>query len=578
MRIFYQSSAISQTLCAAILLAGVVALTAATPILGQTAPVAPDTLASAGVATPLPACSCINDVIQRVNALPLKRNQHNALVTTLIKAGYRISRCGVVKAGQLMVRFVTQTQRLVRQGALDQSTAESLASCAQSIRLCGLECTSSAANSPPVALAKPVVVSADANCQANPPAAAFDNGSYAPNGMIVNRSVTPPGPYPLGQTVVTYTVVDNQGVSSSVSATVLVQDTAGPSVSNFSPNFIVAVAQGQNSGTAIFPIPTVSGGCAGVAEVSFVPPSGSVFPVGVTPAALVVVDGMGTTHQFGFNVVVLPNSGGGGGGGGGNGTNLLPVAIAHAVTNSPSANCQGGVTAAQVDNHSFSPNPGGRIVSESVEPAGPFPFGSTTPVTLTVVDNLGQSNSTVTTVTVLNLNPPTLLTPPENIAVMPALGQPSVVVNYPTLSVTDACSSAGIGVSYAPPSGTAFGLGTNTVTCWAYNEAGTNTTTFRVIVTAFNPSACDLPGLIQEVQEIPLLGSFNGGRKKTMVQKLEQAQLDISQRYFTSAHYLLGGFVVICRTYQQVHILSALTTGPLIGCATNIQNVIATMK
>jgi len=195
-----------------------------------------------------------------------------------------------------------------------------------------------------------------------------------------------------------------------------------------------------------------------------------------------------------------------------------------------------------------------------------------------VVDNLGQSNSTVTTVTVLNLNPPTLLTPPANIAVMPALGQSSVVVNYPTLSVTDACLSAGIGVSYAPPSGTAFGLGTNTVTCWAYNEAGTNTTTFQVTVTAFNPNACDLPGLIQEVQAIPLLGSFNAGRKKTMVQKLEQAQLDIRQRNFTSAHYLLGGFAIICRTYQQVHILSALTTGPLIGCTTNIQNVIATLQ
>ena len=549
-------------------------MTAATPILGQTASVAPEALTRASITTNPPACSCINDVIRHVNALAVKPNQHKALLWSLTHAGYRISRCQVVLAGRRMIQFVTQTQRLVRLGALDQSTADSLAGCAQSIHLCGLDCTSSISNAPPVALAKPVVVSADANCRANPPASQFDNGSYAPNGMIVNRSVTPPGPYPLGETVVTYTVVDNQGVASSVVTTVLVQDTAGPSVSNFSPNFIVSVAEGQNSGTAIFPTPTVSGGCAGVAAVSFVPPSGSVFPVGVTPAGLLVVDGMGTTNQFSFNVVVLPK----GGGGGGVGSNLRPVVIAHAVTNSASANCQGGVTAAQVDNHSFSPNPGGSIVSESVEPAGPFPFGSTTPVTLTVVDNLGQSNSTVTTVTVLNLNPPTILTPPADIAVMPALGQPSVLVNYPALSVTDACSSAGIGVSYAPPSGTAFGLGTNTVTCRAYNEAGTNTTTFQVIVTAFNPNACDLPGLIQEVQAIPLLGSFNAGRKKTMVQKLEQAQLDIGQRYYTSAHYLLGGFVVICRTYQQVHILSALTTGPLIGCATNIQNVIATLK
>ena len=559
-----------------VLLAGVVVLTAATPASGQSIPVAPAALTQATDTTNPPVCICINDVIQHVNALAIKASQRTGLLWTLTHAGHRISKCQVVIARRLMVRFVTQTQRLVRVGALDQSTGDSLAGCAQSIHLCGLDCASSTSNSPPVALAKPVVVSADANCQANPPPAAFDNGSYAPNGLIVNRSVTPPGPYPLGQTVVTYTVVDNLGVTSAVSTTVLVQDTAGPSISNFSPNFIVSVAPGQISGTAIFPAPTVSGGCAGVASVSFAPPSGSVFPVGVTPAALLVVDGQGTTNQFAFNVVVLPN--GGGGGGGGNGTNLLPVVIARAVTNSASENCQGGVTAAQVDNHSFSPNPGGSIVSESIVPAGPFPFGSTTPVTLTVVDNLGQSNSAVTTVTVLNLPPPTILSPPANILVIPTLGQPSIVVNYPALSVTDACSSAEIGVSYQPPSGTAFGLGTNLVTCRVFNAASTNTTTFQVIVTAFNPNACDLPGLIQEVNGLPLLGSFNSGRRKTMVQKLEQAQQDIGQRYYTSAHYLLGGFVIICRTYQQVHILSALTSGPLIGCATNIQNVIATLK
>ena len=236
------------------------------------------------------------------------------------------------------------------------------------------------------------------------------------------------------------------------------------------------------------------------------------------------------------------------------------------------------MTVAQVDNHSFSPNPGGSIVSESITPAGPFPFGSTTPVTLTVVDNLGQSNSTVTTVTVLHLPPPTILSPPVDIAAMPPLGQKSVVVNYPTLSVTDVCSSAGIGVSYQPPSGAVFGLGTNTVICQVYNDGGTNTTTFQVKVTAFDPNACDLPGLIQEVNAIPLLGSFNAGRQRTMVLKLEQAQLEIGQRYYTSAHYVLNSFVLICRTYQQVHILNALTTGPLIGCATNIQAAVDKLK
>jgi len=862
-------------------------------------------------ATNLPACSCINDVIQHVNALPLKRTQHNGLLWTLTHAGYRISRCQVVIAGQRLKQFVTQTQRLVKIGSLNQATADALAVCARSIRLCGLDCTGSTSNSPPVALARPVVVSADASCQASPPASQFDNGSYDPTGVIVSRTVTPPGPYPIGETVVSYTVVNNHGIASSVSTTVLVQDTAGPRVSNFASYFFVFVPPGQSGGTAIFPTPTVSATCGGVAAVSFAPPSGSFFPLGVTPVELILVDGFGATNQITFNVVVLPNSGGGSGGGGSNlqpvaiasavtnaaaddcqavvtadqvdnhsfspngiivsriiqptgpfpigttpvtltvgdnhglsnstlttvtvldrtpptllvppadiavslaagqqvvavhypalsvtdrcstvagvsftppsgtafrlGTNavvgrvfntagntntvtfrvivkaagtganqppvalakplvlsadsdcqanppaaafdhgsfdpdgvivnrvvtppgpyslgetvvtytvidnngaldsvattvrvknttgpsvnnfspnffvfvtpdqssgtaifpapavsgncanvawvsfappsgsvfpvgvnpatlivaddagntnrfafnvvvlpmtgggggdgsvLPPVAMARAVTNAADANCQAVVTAAQVDNHSFSPNPGGSIVSESVDPTGPFPVGSTTTVTLTVVDNLGQSNSAVTTVTVLDRTPPTILTPPADIKIAPELGQQSVVVNYPTLSVTDTCSS--VTVSCTPPSGTTFGLGTNSVNCQVVSESGnTNSTSFHVIVTAFGIGGCDLPGLIQAVEAIPLIGRFNLGRQRSMILKLKKTQVEIKQKRYKTVTILLGSFNIICKTYRTVRILDSPTIQPLIDCATTLQQAIAALR
>ena len=859
-------------------------------------------------ATNLPTCRCLNDVIQRVNALPLKRNQHNALVTTLIKAGYRISRCGVVKAGKLMVQFAKQTQRLVKIGSLNQATGDGLADCARSIRLCGLDCGGATANLPPVALVKPVVLSADANCQANPPASQFDNGSYDRMGVIVSRTVTPAGPYPIGETAVTFTVVNNHGAATSVPTTVRVQDTAGPSVSNFAPYFFVFVPPGQSGGPAIFPVPAVSANCGGVAAVSFVPPSGTFFPLGVTPVELIMVDGFGATNQISFNVVVLPNSGGGSGGGssnfqpvalasavtnaagddcqasvtadqvdnhsfslngiivsrmiqppgpfpigttpvtltvvdnhglsnstlttvtvldrtpptiltsptdiavtpsagqqsvivhyptlnvtdtcsfvagvsctppsgttfragtnavtcqvfntagitnattfrvivkaagsganqppvalakplvlsadsdcqanppaaafdngsfdpdgvivnrvvtppgpyplgetvvtytvidnsgaldsvattvrvknttgpsvsnfspnfyvfvtpdqssgtaifpapavsdncanialvsfappsgsvfpvgvnpatlivaddagntnrfafnvvvlqitGGGGSVLPPVAMARAVTNAADANCQAGVTVAQVDNHSFSPNPGGSIVSESVDPTGPFPVGSTTPVTLTVVDNLGRSNSAVTTVTVLDLNPPTILTPPADIKVAPGLGLESVVVNYPTLSVTDTCSS--VTVSCTPPSGTTFGLGTNSVNCQVASESGnTNSTSFQVIVAAFGIGGCNLPGLIQEVASIPLQGGFNAGRQRSMILKLKKTQVEIKQKRYKTVTILLGSFNIICKTYRTVGILDSQTIQPLIDCATNLQQAIAALQ
>ena len=560
---FHKSYAVSRGIRAAITWAGVVALTNATAMLGQTVAAVPTVSASAAVATNPTPCSCMSDVIVRVNNLSIKLNQRKTLLSTLMRAGNRISKCQVVGAGRIMVQFATQTQKLVRAGALDQVTATSLADCASTIRLCGLDCTASSSNQPPVALAKPLVLAADANCQADPPATQFDNGSFDPNGIILSRSVTPPGPYPVGETLVTYTVVDNHGASNSVSTSVRVEDTS-LSVSNFTSNFLVFVAPGQSGGPANFPEPAISDQCAGVAAVSFVPPSGTFFPLGVTTAALIVVDGLGTTNQLPFNVVVLPDSGGNGG------SNLPPVAIAQAVTNAADANCQAGVTADQVDNHSFSPN--GSLVSRSVAPAGPFPVGSTTPVTLTVVDNHGVANSATTTVTVLDLTPPTILTPPADIAATPALGQPSVVVNFPTLSVTDTCSTV-VGMSYTPPSGTAFGEGTNPVTCEVYDEAGnTNTAHFRVIVTVFDASVCaTIPGLIQRVQAIPLTGYFNAGRRNTMVKKLEQAQVNLGLTRMQSAKYLLEGFITSCSVYQKLNLLDSVTAKELIFCATHLQ-------
>ena len=433
------------------------------------------------------------------------------------------------------------------------------------------------ANQPPVALAKPLVLSADSDCQANPPAAAFDNGSFDPDGVIVNRIVTPPGPYPLGETVVTYTVIDNNGALDSVATTIRVKDTAGPSVSNFSPNFYVFVPPGQSNGTAIFPAPAISDTCANIALVSFSPPSGTVFPVGVNPATLIVADDANNTNRFAFNVVVLPITGGNGGGGGGGGSGLPPVAVARAVTNAADANCQAVVTVAQVDHHSFSPNSNGSIVSEWVDPTGPFPVGSTTTVTLTVVDNLGQSNSAVTTVTVLDRTPPTILTPPTDIKTAPELGQQFVAVNYPTLSVTDTCSS--VTVSCTPPSGTIFGLGTNSVYCNVVSDSGnTNSTSFHVVVAPFGVGGCDLPGLIQEVEALPLIGRFNVGRQRSMILKLQKTQVEIKHKRYNSAFILLGSFNIICKTYRTVGIIDSDTIQPLIDCATNLQQAIAALR
>ena len=82
-------------------------------------------------------------------------------------------------------------------------------------------------NYPPIALCTDVTVYADANCEA---VASIDDGSYDLDGDPVTLSQSPPGPYPLGPTLVTLTVDDGRGGTASCTGTVTVVDVTPPTM------------------------------------------------------------------------------------------------------------------------------------------------------------------------------------------------------------------------------------------------------------------------------------------------------------------------------------------------------------
>jgi hypothetical protein len=84
-------------------------------------------------------------------------------------------------------------------------------------------------NQPPVAVCQPVTVEADANCQAEVAATAFDGGSTDPDMDMLTFSVSPEGPYALGPTNVTLMVSDGMAMSQCMT-TVTVQDVTPPSL------------------------------------------------------------------------------------------------------------------------------------------------------------------------------------------------------------------------------------------------------------------------------------------------------------------------------------------------------------
>ena len=111
-------------------------------------------------------------------------------------------------------------------------------------------------NEPPVALCQDVTVEAGENCESE---ASIDNGSYDPDGDPITLSQDPPGPYPLGETLVTLTVTDDSEKSDICQATITVVDTTPPVPSIPA----LPIVTGECS-AAITEVPTATDNCPSI--------------------------------------------------------------------------------------------------------------------------------------------------------------------------------------------------------------------------------------------------------------------------------------------------------------------------
>lgn len=89
-------------------------------------------------------------------------------------------------------------------------------------------------NRSPVAVAQVAFKTADAQCQAMITATDVDGGCYDPDGDPIEISVDNIGPFPVGESFVTLTVRDSQGLSSSCQAKVVVEDKTPPIIGSIS--------------------------------------------------------------------------------------------------------------------------------------------------------------------------------------------------------------------------------------------------------------------------------------------------------------------------------------------------------
>ncbi|HEY6334050.1 MAG TPA: HYR domain-containing protein [Blastocatellia bacterium] len=142
-------------------------------------------------------------------------------------------------------------------------------------------------------------------------------------------------------------------------------------------------------------------------------------------------------------------------------------------------------------------------VSSSPASGSFFPIGTTT-VTCTAA-----GGSCSFTVTVNDTQVPTIICPANITALTSGPNAGSVVVTYPTPVATDNCSS--VTVQCIPASGSAFAVGTTTVTCTATDAAGNKSTcTFLVCVVA-GPSNITVPNDTNQCGATVNYPTTNGG-------------------------------------------------------------------
>ncbi|CAB9502479.1 Hyalin (Fragment) [Seminavis robusta] len=159
-------------------------------------------------------------------------------------------------------------------------------------------------NSPPEARCKDVSLSADSSCQAGPGVEVIDDSSFDPEGARIDLSLSPEGPFGIGETTVTLTVVDDKGAQDDCTAKITVVDDTPPTITCPAVD-LVNNTVGLCSASVTFETPLGEDNCGSSTTQTGGLASGSTFPVGSTLNTFEVIDGVSLQDSCSFSVTVL---------------------------------------------------------------------------------------------------------------------------------------------------------------------------------------------------------------------------------------------------------------------------------
>jgi uncharacterized repeat protein (TIGR01451 family) len=315
--------------------------------------------------------------------------------------------------------------------------------------------------------------------------------SSATNGVFTNEAVTfaipslAPGQGTNFSLVLTATdigsLTNTTTISSAIYDPFLPNNTATlllgafdvqPPVISCPADLVVSNDLGQCGATVGFTVTAVDDH-DGVVPVVSTPPSGSVFPLGVTVVTNTATDASGNTSRCNFTVTVRDGE-------------------------PPEISCPGDIVLPS------EPGRCGAVVTFAVEatdncstpavvstpPSGSeFPIG-TNVVTSTAIDASGNANVCAFQVIVVDVEPPEIICPTNRVVEVP-FGSSNAVVTFLPPVATDNCGVVSTHVSIA--SGSLFPLGTTIVSCEAADATGNrDVCSFTVTVNAGPPPEADL--------------------------------------------------------------------------------------
>ncbi len=287
---------------------------------------------------------------------------------------------------------------------------------------------------------------------------------------LVNITNNAPSQFPAGVTTVTWTVLDDAAHSLFGTQTVTVLDLEPPVIGNCQ-NLVYATDPGACGAVIRWSPPSTMDNC-GLATVTSNRRPGDFFPPGSTTVTYVVTDTSGNTNSCSFSVTIVD-------------------------TEAPRLNCPGNILASTdlgqctksnvafvvtaTDNCAIATN-----VACIPPPGSSFAVGQRT-VTCIASDNSGNIGSCSFTVTIRELQPPTITGCPTNRVLALGSNCTLAVPNLTTeLVAVDNCGGA-IVVAQNPPTTATMSLGTNLVTLTAADASGNTVTCQAQVIVKGNP-------------------------------------------------------------------------------------------